>query len=267
MNYNKALPLVLGAIVAASLAGCARPEADEATNSNPSASFEAAKAASQFRSDAPLHEAARQPGAQRNVMRSASLTMHVAELEKSEQKIKNAVNESGGYVATEYGSDLGSDEPSLQLTLRVPEKKFDNIIAVIEAEGRRVEKTVQASDLTEQMLDVEAALQAAKKNAARPYRSVDLERLKGELINRTQMSTIQLTMKQRPNAALGGAAASTWSSDTWNSAVNSGMATFRFIGAIAIWLLVYSPIWGLILVAATWGMKAHRRNSQLNQRA
>ncbi len=212
---------------------------------------------------APMHDAVRLQGAPRSVLRSAVLAVDVENLDKSEKQMKQAIKDAGGYVDHEEGDNLASETPVLRLTIRVPEKTFDDVLTGFEALGHRTQKSISASDLTEQILDAEAQLQAEKQapidGARLPERIKQLEAERDTLAARAAMSTIDLTLQQKPNAGLATAASASWGSDTWNAALSSSLNAFRVVGAVAIWLLAYSPIWAPICIGSLWLYRSRRR--------
>ncbi len=267
---------VVGALVcaAALIVGCSKQ--DELAKSTPDQNDQTAsvaKAGPDYQ--APLHTAARTSGAQRNVIRDASITVMVENLENAERKLKSEIGAVGGYVASESGQDLASEDPVLHLTLKVRESSFETILGSIESLGRRTAKSISATDITEQMLDVEARLQSLKnqeeelKEADARSLNAGFQSIRGQrqalqaqkeaLQSQSSMSTIELTLQQKANVDLSATAHSTWGNDTWNSAMSSAMGAFRLIGALAIWLLVYCPIWLLLGALGVWLNRRYRR--------
>lgn len=227
---------------------------------------------------APLHTASRQVGAERSVMRQATLAVQVDDLDKAEKAMKATIATKGGYIDKLDGDNLAGEEPQLRLTIRVPEKSFEDILTDFETLGKRTQKSVTASDLTEQILDAEARLQQVERDRSTLLvqgkgvpmnpgfdsmkdRIKELQAEKEALVLKASMSTINLTLQQKPDAGASTAANANWGSNTWNSALSSAMGAFRVIGAVAIWLLAYSPIWALLLIASLWGFKIWRRSN------
>jgi hypothetical protein len=209
-------------------------------------------------------------------VRQASLSVEVSNLEKAEKEIKKVITAGGGYIDHEIGEDLASENPRMQLTIRIPEKAFEQAITAFEALGRRVQKSISSSDLTEQILSNEAQLQQLRRDQALLIeggkgvsmnsgfdslkdRIKMLQQQKDALAGQAAMSTIELSLQQKANADLATVANAGWGTDTWNSAVSSAMGAFRFIGGIAIWLLVYSPIWGGLVMLALFGYRGWKR--------
>ena len=82
---------------------------------------------------------------------------------------------------------------------------------------------------------------------------------KQELATKAAMSSIDLTLQQKPNAAGSSAANASWANDTWNSAMSSAYGAVRVTGAAAIWLIAYSPFWGVPAFGAVWFYRSRRR--------
>ncbi|HTQ08488.1 MAG TPA: DUF4349 domain-containing protein [Fimbriimonadaceae bacterium] len=211
--------------------------------------------------EAPLHYASRQPGAERSVLRAATLQVQVESLEKAETKIKQSIADHGGYIDHEEGTDLAGDNPVMRLTIRVPEKSFDPELSEFEALGRRTEKSIFATDLTEQILDAEAQVKQAEQDQYPPEQLAQLRSGRDQIAGQVTMSSIDLTLEQRPTMATAAAANASWGSDAWNSAVGSAMGAFRVIGTIFIWLFVYSPLWLVPGLIALY-VRRHWKRSQ-----
>jgi hypothetical protein len=214
-------------------------------------------------SEAPMHYAARQQGSNRSVLRQASLGVDVENLDKAEQGMRELITKNGGYIHHEESDNLASEQPTLRLTIRVPEKSFEEVLAGFQALGRRTQLAISASDLTEQILDAEAELKQLKQNSqdyGAAERIKNAQQQRDSLASQAAMSTIELTLQQRANAGMSSAANANWGTDTWNSAMSAAIASFRVVGAIAIWLLAFSPIWGAILVAGWLGARSWKRS-------
>jgi hypothetical protein len=278
MTKPRFLVLTGGAVALAlfmTQAGCSKASEMDASDHR---SAVGADAYSEFNkpnpAQAPLHAASRQQGAERSVVKSGTLSVEVDSLEKAEKAMRSAVVEKGGYIYHEEGDNLASTEPSLHVVIRIPEKTFDDSMAGFIALGRRTQQSVQASDNTEEILDTEARLkqlqQAQSAHSARristAHGSVDSEVAhllaeKATMQAQAAMSSIDLTLYQKPNAEVAASAHANWGSDAWNAALSSATNAFRVIGAATIWLVVFSPIWGFVLAVGLWIRKAQRLNS------
>ena len=269
---------VLGSVCSFALligvSGCAK--SDDATASKAvSAPYQADSAKVQTGAvtmdPAPMHTAARQPGAERSVVRQASLSVDVDSLDKAEKRMKESIALHGGYIDHEEGDNLAGETPVLRLTIRVPEKSFEDVVTGFEALGHRTQKTISASDLTEQILDADAVIKQVQQDGKLSTFPSTQEQLRQILAQREQlaakaaMSTIDLTLQQKASAAEATAANASWGNDTWNSALSSALGAFRVLGGGAIWLLAYSPIWGVALFGGIWIYRVRKRTGGRTQ--
>lgn len=213
------------------------------------------------KSSSPLHDAARDTGAPRDVIRNGQLAANVSDVNKASKNIKEAVTGAKGYVVSEVGENLSSESPSVTMEIRVPEVSFDAIVSQIEAQGPLVTKNIVASDVTEDILTLEAAIQEGKRSNGSQSGIGQLQQQQEALKLRSKMSTIQLRLDQKANADLAGAKNATWSGDAWNSALTSAMGAFRVIGAGFIWALAYTPVWGTLLAIAYFARRQKKAAS------
>lgn len=147
------------------------------------------------------------------------------------------------------------------MTIRIPEKSFDPILLQIQKMGQLFDKTVYSSDVTEEILDLEARIQTSKAvNGGVNSQTSEMLAQQEALKMRSRMSTISLVLQQKPNALLSSGASASWTGDTWNAALSSALGAFRILGACAIWLLVYSPIWGSVVLLA-WYLHRQKRKT------
>jgi|GEM_PF-5898394 len=215
--------------------------------------------------EALMHYAARLPGAERSVLRDATLSVGVENLEKAETKVQESIAAHGGYIDHEEGDDLAGGEPVMRLTIRVPEKSFDQEMSEFEALGHRTEKSISSTDLTEQILDAEAQVKQAEQDD-KEFTAEQLAQFRADrdqIAAKVTMSSIDLTIQQRPSTATAAAASAGWGSDVWNSAVTSAMGSFRLVGSIVIWLFVYSPLWAVPCLIALYVRKHWKRSQGL----
>ncbi|HVT13678.1 MAG TPA: DUF4349 domain-containing protein [Fimbriimonadaceae bacterium] len=254
---------MLAIAVISILAGCSSADRGTGSSADQTSSYDAAKEALSNR--APMHEVARQIGEQRAVVRQATLDVDVENIDKAEKRMKEIIASNAGYIDHEEGTGLAGDRPVLHLTIRVPEKSFEDVLSGFEGLGHRTQKSISAGDLTEQILDLEAQLKQMKATPRNDGLGLEtLKNLVGQrdaLAAKAAMSTIELTLHQKPSAALSTAANANWGGDTWNAAMTSALGAFRVIGALAIWALVYSPIWGLAAFGLVLALRLRKRHA------
>jgi hypothetical protein len=212
----------------------------------------------------------------RKVIRSGSLELRVKSIEETERQVTKYVEGIRGYVENTTSSNLDGRTPGMTIVVRVPQAKFSTAMAAFEKLGERTGKDIQASDVTQQIVDLDARLKnlrsqeetyrAILRTARRVGEIIDVqERLSGirgeiesmqaqrdSMSKLASLSTISVHLKQRPPAekAVGG-----WAEDSWANATDGLGAALRALSVAAIWIAVYAPIWIPISIFAIWGWR------------
>jgi len=186
-------------------------------------------------------------------------------------------------LAAGLGGDLlglsqsgSGDQRSATLTIRVPSTRFDDALAQLKKlDGEVVSSNVDAKDVTDQFVDVQARLVALKAQEqqyltllARANSVDEILKVQGVLVStRTQIEQLQgqvnslktridfstITMSIAPIATVPSQPLGTWDpSRTFAQATTALAALFRVFGDIAIWLVVFVwiPIFALAVVLA-----------------
>ena len=96
----------------------------------------------------------------RMLIRTASLEMESDDPEKAVNEIIMIVESYGGYVA--WMSIKSQEPPSANLIIKVPEKYFFQALREIRSVGKVLKEEVNARDVTEQYVDLEARLRNLK---------------------------------------------------------------------------------------------------------
>lgn len=203
---------------------------------------------------------------QREIIRTASLTLLVDKIEASEKTITSLVKSWGGYVETTQSTNLDKTNPRLIMTVRVPVAKFDQALEEFEGIGVRQDKTISGEDVTARLTDLDARIKNMKSQEE-TYRQI-LRQAKriGEILEIQQqltyirneiesieaqrkvmrslasLSTISITLQQRPSEDER-AENPGWAEDTWISAKNAFLGFVRILSVLAIYVFVFTPIW------------------------
>lgn len=193
-------------------------------------------------------------------------------------------------IAAGLGGDLlalsqtgSGDQRSALLTIRVPSDRFDEALTQLKKlDGEVLTSGVNAQDVTDQYVDVQARL-SAKKAEEQQYLTLlakastvdeilkvqsalattrtQIEQLQGQvnsMKNRIDYSTI--TMSISPLVTVPGAQTGQWDpSRTFAQALAALSALFRVIGDAAIWLLVFGWLPIIVLLIAFTAMRRTRR--------
>jgi len=91
---------------------------------------------------------------ERFVVRTASVSIEVEDIDRESSSIINSVKEIDGYVENTYRRN----EKNISITVRIPEPRLDSFIDGLPKYGDITSKSLSAKDVTEEMVDVEAKL-------------------------------------------------------------------------------------------------------------
>ncbi|MGW0120721.1 DUF4349 domain-containing protein [Streptomyces sp. NPDC003327] len=220
--------------------------------------------------------ASRTPAAPQHVIRTAALTVEVADVPKALAEARRVTAGAGGRVENETTERVDDAYVTSRVVLRVPQERYDTVLAALAGSGKLLARTADAKDVTEQVVDVESRIATQRASVARvralmqraekladvvtlegelSRRQADLESLlaqQASLRDRTTLSTITLELveKERPHAdedpaddrpsagdALGGG---------WDALVAAGAWVVIVLAALAPWLAV------ALLAYAVW---------------
>lgn len=208
----------------------------------------------------------------RMVIRSGTLAIRVDQVESAEKSVNRIVRNLGGYVSTATSNDLASNDPVLTISMRIPATAFDAAITQFEALGVRMSKTISSSDVTEQVVDMDARIRTMmveedtyRKLLAQTHglsemmplqqRLTELrgtiesiESQRASLAKQAAYSNIDLTLQQ---SAVANQAPKdpNWLAQVWGQSTSSFGDIIRVAASALIWLLVFSPLWGPALYA------------------
>ena len=220
--------------------------------------------------------------APRLIVRDATLTLRVTDLDAAESKVQSVARANDGTVEASQGTGLAGPDPALSLTLRVPEGRFDATVVQLEGLGVRLGKTVSSEDVTDQAVDLDARLKSLRVQedayrailaAARRVTDVlevqerltgvrtEIERIvaaRRNLGDRAARSKIvvDLTRTVRPTDA---PADPDWPAQTWGAATGTLRATGRALASLALWIAAMTPIWLPVVLVVAWSRRRKSR--------
>ncbi|MCW5941223.1 MAG: DUF4349 domain-containing protein [Fimbriimonadaceae bacterium] len=212
------------------------------------------------------------------VIRNANLELTVGDARAAMARATSLAQSLGGYVENSSINYLEGNLPVTNVTMRVPEKRFDTAMEQLRALGEVKGESVNGQDVTAQVVDLEARVKALKveedqyltilskasrigdilqvKSRLGQVR-LEIESLEGQrryLRNAASMSTIVGTFTQRVQVGKP-EAPKNWAEDTWAHAVNGLSAAGRWLGSVGIYVLVFAPIWLPLLVLGVVAMR------------
>lgn len=223
----------------------------------------------------PEQQAQNAQAAQRLVIRTATQSMVVTNVDEAEARARQITAERGGYVLSSQAS--GDDTSrSASITLKVPAERFDDTLAALSGLAQQVEsQNVEGQDVTDEFVDLQARLRNLRAVEARllqfleEARNVeDSLRVSQELSNtqgQIEQAQGRITFLQQSAAfatitvSLRGVPTGTitpsveWSPLRTAREAFSGVITFgQALVTLGIVVLVWSPVWGPLLLLGMW---------------
>ncbi|MFJ6251526.1 MULTISPECIES: DUF4349 domain-containing protein [unclassified Streptomyces] len=164
--------------------------------------------------------------APQHVIRTASLSVEVADAAKALATARAAAVDAGGRVENESTERVDDAYLASRIVLRVPQEKYDRVLAELAGTGKLLGRKADAQDVTDQVVDVQSRIATQRASVARvrelmdraerlsdvvtleaelSRRQADLEALlaqQSSLKDRTSLATITLQLteerKERP---------------------------------------------------------------------
>lgn len=221
-------------------------------------------------------------GGERIIIRTGNISLIVEDVSKTQDEIADLASELGGYVVS---SRIYGQEQDLRghIAIRVPDDDFSRALATLRALAVRVDsESTDSRDVTEEYVDLQARLKNAeatenqylvlleKADDVEDILSIyerlsqvrrEIEQLKGQIqyLERTS-SMSYIAVELRPEASAQPLVRAGWSIvETFKSAVRGLAVAGQVMGTIAIWLLIFIPIWGTALGIVIWRVRRKRR--------
>jgi hypothetical protein len=219
---------------------------------------------------------------ERMIVRTGDMSLIVTDVAVARDEISDLASRLGGYVVS---SSISGTDDNIRgyIAIRVPDDEFDTALDELTALAVRVSsEQTNSQDVTEQYIDLQARLGNAEateqqylvlldraddvEDILRIYEKLsqirsEIEQLKGQIqyVERTtSMSYIGISLQPEASTK---PLASIWSAlEVLKSAVRGLVATGQVLASIAIWLLIFIPVWGTILGIVIW--RVHRRRQQ-----
>ncbi|HEY78875.1 MAG TPA: DUF4349 domain-containing protein [Dehalococcoidia bacterium] len=219
---------------------------------------------------------------ERMIVRNGYIELVVADVLGTRDDIAHLAASYGGYVVS---SSIRGEEEDLRgnITIRVPDDLFEQALAEMRGMAVRVvEESTSSYDVTEEYVDLQSRLKNAEateqqylnileqatdvEDILRVYERLtyvrqEIEQIKGRMqyLERTSsMSLIEVRLE--PEASAKPLARAGWNAlEVFKSAIRGLSIAGQVIGTIAIWLLIFIPIWGTILGIIIWRVRRRKR--------
>ena len=212
---------------------------------------------------------------ERMIVRTGDISLVVDDVVDARDEIAQIAVRFDGYVVS---SRISGEEQDMRgyISIRVPDDRFDQALAELRGLAVRVtSESTSSRDVTEEYIDLESRLKNAEatesqylallekaedvEDILRIYDSLsrvrsEIEQIKGRMqyLERTSsMSLISVNLK--PVATAKPLVRAGWSAlEALKSAIRGIVIFGQWLGTIAIWVIIFIPIWGTILGIILW---------------
>jgi archaellum component FlaC len=262
------------------------PEAQSAPIASPAAELadKALNTSSGFQSTA---LAQKPPQRQTQLIKKATLSLSVQNLEKAIQSVTRIIETRQGDLLG-LKDEVPEDETTrhtASLTLRVPKDQLDTTLTELGKLGVAESRSIQVEDVSSQLVDFESRLRNLRKSEETVLKIMDrsgsvgdvlkvsqelsnirnsIEQIDGQvqsLKRQVAYSTIYLTLKEAIAQTPQGRSLGNQLQDAWTESTHSmGVLTTRLI-QLGVWMLVFSPYLIGLTIAIIGGRKLLARRA------
>jgi hypothetical protein len=212
---------------------------------------------------------------ERMIIRTGEMSLVVKDVTQGCNDIARLAARLDGYVVS---SSIWGEEAEMRgwISIRVPDDKFDQALAELRNLAVRVKsESTSSQDVTEEYIDLESRLKNAEatekqylallekatdvEDILKIYESLsrvrqEIEQIKGRMQYLERTSSMSLISVQlEPEATAKPLVHAGWSAlEALKSAVRGIVIFGQWLSIIAIWLLIFIPVWGTILGIIYW---------------
>ncbi|WP_411107106.1 DUF4349 domain-containing protein [Streptomyces sp. cmx-4-9] len=117
-----------------------------------------------------------------NVIRTATLGIETAEVQKTLAAARAAADGAGGYVGNESTRRGADGRVTSTVTLRVPGERYDSVLGAMEGSGKLLHRTVDAQDVTEKVADIGSRVASQQASVVRVREMMDKATALGDVV-------------------------------------------------------------------------------------
>jgi hypothetical protein len=219
-----------------------------------------------------------QPTEERMIVRTGDMSLVVKDITQACDDIARLAVRFDGYVVS---SQISGEEEEMRgwISIRVPDEKFEQALAELRNLAVRVKsESTSSQDVTEEYIDLQSRLKNAEatekqylallekatdvEDILRIYESLsrvrqEIEQIKGRMqyLERTaSMSRISVYLE--PQATAKPLVHAGWSAlEALKSAVRGIVIFGQWLVILAIWLIIFIPVWGTVVGIIYWRRK------------
>jgi hypothetical protein len=99
----------------------------------------------------------------RMIIRTGSMSVEVEKFDDAAKTVTDVVKKNGGYISNTTSTQNSSGKKQGTLTLKVPADKYDALISEVSSVGKIMNQNINANDITEEYIDLEARQKTQKE--------------------------------------------------------------------------------------------------------
>jgi len=284
MKAYRILVFIGALILLLTLAACAPAPAQRGATGSiaPTPTKAPAPAVPSKGAEADLTSAATTSVSDRLIIKTATMSLIITDTQEAIGTVTALATGAGGFVLNTNTYHEG-EQLLATMVIKVPVEKFEDILAQLRQMAFKVDaESTSGQDVTEEYADLEAQLRNLKATeeqlltfldktqnvdeALKVYRELtnirgQIERIQGRmnyLSKSAAMSTI--TVNLRPKAKEAPIVKAGWQPlETLRSALRALVSVGQALLNLGIWLLIFSPVWGILLLIVWWLRRRLRR--------
>ena len=211
---------------------------------------------------------------ERMIVRNGEMSLVVEDVVAARDEVAQLALRFNGYVVS---SRIWGEEQEMRgrISIRVPDDQFEQALAELRELAVRVtSESTSSQDITEEYTDLKSRLKNAEatesqyltllekakvEETIRIYELLhqvrrEIEQIKGRMQYLERTSSMSLvSVNLEPEATAKPLARAGWSAlEALKSAVRGIVIFGQWLGTAAIWLLIFSPVWGAIVGIIYW---------------
>lgn len=212
---------------------------------------------------------------ERMIVRNGDMALVVKDVVQARDEIAQLAGRFDGFVVSSW---ISGEEEGMRgnITIRVADDKFELAMTEIRKLAIRMKsESTSRRDVTEEYIDLQARLKNAEaterqylailekaekvEDILKVYESLsrvryEIEQIKGQLLYLARTTSLSLiSVHLEPAASPPGVVRPGWSAlEVLKSAVRGIVVFGQWLGTVAIWIAIFSPIWGAIAGLIYW---------------
>lgn len=107
---------------------------------------------------------------ERLVVKTGKMTIEADKYDEAEKKVTEITKSLGGLVVNSVSSANATGKKQGTITIKVPSKDFDKLVAEVSTVGKVSSQNISSSDVTEEYIDLEARQKTQKELEERLYK-------------------------------------------------------------------------------------------------